>query len=161
MQKSFIILLFALACFFIENILFQLFGIWFKPNLLLILIVFFNLFRGIRYGVLAALMGGFLLDSFSVRVPGLNTFSFVVCAYLASLLKIFIYQPGSQASRILLVFFVAVINLAIQYVLHVLTTPLDFSVAFARVIIPEILITTVMAAYVFERLKRCALRLFA
>lgn len=159
--------LFVFVLFLIENILSELFGRWFSPNLLIILVIFFTLTRGIRYGLLAALLSGLLKDSFSVNVFGLNIFSFIACAYLTIFIKKYIYQAGSNASRVLMVFIISLSYIGIQYMLYgmfVLTVAgpaaIDFSEMFVFILLPEVLATTITTVYVFEKLKQCALKLF-
>ena len=62
--------------FLIEFILFNMFGSWFMPNLLLLLVIYFNFSSGIRYSIFAAVLAGILKDCFSVDVFGLNIFYF-------------------------------------------------------------------------------------
>ena len=166
-----IVSIFVCVTFVAENLLSELLGERFSPNLLIILVVFFNFFRGIRYSLLTAFLAGLLKDSFSVSVFGVNIFSFIMCAYLSTFIKVHIYQVGSNASRLLIVFLVNLIFIGIQYVLHVMLTPplsgmaglspIDFSEMFVYVLIPEILTTTIVTIYVFEKFKKCALKLFA
>lgn len=173
MLRIFVVALFVFVTFLIEGILSDLFGRWFSPNLLIILVIFFTLSRGIRYGLVAALLAGLLKDSFSVKVFGLNIFSFITCAYLTIFIKRYIYQTGSNASRILMVFLISLIYVGIQYMLHVMFTcarqgipplsglaSIDFAEMFAYILLPEVLATTLVTVFVFERLKQCALRLF-
>lgn len=161
MQKIFTILGFTLVCFFIQNIVSQFFGGWVRLDLLVILIVFFNLYRGLRYSLLAAFFAGLLMDSFSANLFGLNIFSLMSCAYLTTLFKRYIYQMGSVSSRVLIVFLGTLINVVIHYIVNLMSASIDFSQAFMYVFIPEIITTTLLAHYCFEKLKQCALRLFA
>ena len=168
MLQILIVSLFVFVTFLIEGILTELFGPKFTPNLLIILVVFFNFFRGIRYSLLTAFLAGLLKDSFGVKVFGLNIFSFIMCAYLSTFIKVYVYHVGSNASRVLVVFLVNLIYIGIMYVLHVMFTPplaglpsIDFSEMFVYVLIPEVLTTTVVTIYVFEKYKQCALKLFA
>lgn len=161
MQKVFFTVILALGCFVLENVLAQIFGPYFRPNLLLILVIFFNLYRGLRYSLLAALLAGLFKDSYSVQVFGLNTFAFVVCAHVTTIVKMYIYQVGSVVSRVLIVFLMSLLNVFLLYILHVMFSPIDFTTMFVNVLVPEVVTTTVAAPFVFENLKQCASRLFA
>lgn len=161
MQKVLFIVFFAFACFVLENVVAEIFGPFFRPNLLLILIIFFNLYRGVRYSLLAALLAGLFKDSYGVKVFGLHIFSFMVCAYVTTFVKMYVYQAGSMVSRVLIVFLINLLNVALLYVLHVMFSPIDFVTMFVHVLIPEVLTTTLVAPFVFEKLKQCASRLFA
>ena len=60
-----------------------------------------------------------------------------------------------------MVFLISVIYSFIQYLLNLMMVSIPFEEAFTRVMVPEILATTVAAAYFLEKFKQCALRLFA
>lgn len=161
MLKIAFILGITLLCLAVQNAVAQVLGTWFVPNLLLIAVVFFNLYRGLRYSLIAAFWGGFLLDAFAGTVGGINVFSMVMCAFFAGWLKKYIYQPGVDMSRVLMVMATTSINTLIQYFLMTARADIAFGEAFLTAILPEILWTTLAASYAFEYLKRCASRLFA
>ena len=161
MHKIIIVSIYVFVVFIIQNVLLNLFGQWFKPNILIILVVFFNLYRGIRYSLFAALLAGLLMDSMSVKVFGLHIFAYILCAYLTTFIKMYIYQPGSDASRILMVFLISLLYFVIQYLLNLMFVVIPFDQAFVFVLIPEVLTTTVMSLYFFEKFKQCASKLFA
>ena len=159
---QFLIIAFSVyVCFGIESLLNALGGGCFTPNLLIILIVFFNLYRGIRYSLLTALVAGLLKDSFGVAAFGLNTTTFIASAYLASLLKLYTYQAGVSGSRVLLVFCICSVNITLQYLVNMMFSTIEFSRAFTHIFVPEIMVTTALTPYVFRKFKQCALRLFA
>lgn len=146
-------------CFILESVLSSIFGRWFAPNLLLLLVIFFNLFRGIRYSILTALLAGILQDSYSPGPMGLSVFSFVACAYLTTIIKAYIYQPGSLPSRVLLVFVISVINVSILSLLHMISTTVDLGDVFQNILLPEVTATCVVTGYAFKHFRQCALRL--
>jgi rod shape-determining protein MreD len=145
----------------LEDIFVHIFGRWFPPNFLIILIIFFNLFRGTRYSLLCAVFAGVLKDSFSVNTFGLHIFSFIACAYLTTFLKMYFYQVGSQASRILLVFLVTQAQVLIYFYLSGILSPLPFQEMFVHIFIPQVMATVCVAPYTIEKVKQCALRSFA
>lgn len=139
----------------------KIFGAGFVPNFVLIAVIFFNLYRGMRTSLGAAFLGGFLLDSFGGSVLGMNTFTFVMCAFLTGTLKMYMYQPGVAESRVLMVFVVALANGLLQYVVNLLVgVDLQFGEALGRAILPEVVLTTFVANATLERLKDCALKVF-
>ncbi len=160
MRKIFLTLASVFVCFLIEQLLARYLGRWFTPDLLLILIVFFNLSRSTRYSLLAAVFAGLLKDSFVPRSFGLYTFSFICCAYLTSLLKVYIYQTGSMGSRILIVAIMTVVNAHILFFLNLMSTTLYYGEMFRYLLVPELLATTVATPYVFGKFKSCVLRYF-
>ena len=161
MRRFIVVVILVYICFVIESALSNGLGRWFKPDLMIILIVFFNLFRGVRTSLLVAFLGGLLKDSFAVEVFGMHIFSYMVSAYLTSIVKMYIYQPGSRASRLLMVCLVYLIYITIQYFLYEMFFSMDFREVFFNVFIPEMLATSLVTLYVLEKLRQCVSRLFA
>lgn len=162
MQKIIIVFVITVLCLGLELLFLKTFGASFVPNFVLIGVVFFNLYRGLNYSLGAAFLGGFLLDSYSVGLPGVNTFTLVLTAFLTGTLKKYIYQPGVVESRVLMVVMAAAANSFLQYFVNLASAiEISFGEALVRVILPEIILTALVASYTFERLKQCALRLLA
>lgn len=161
MRSALIIAVFAFVTVLCEHILAEVTGGWFRPNLAVILVVFFNLFRGIRYSLCAALMTGLLQDSFTTQAFGVQMFVLTACAYLTTAVKMYTYHPGSRAARLLVVFLIAAASLVLSALFHALLSGVGLRETFSQVLVPELAATVVAANYVFERYKRCALRLFA
>jgi rod shape-determining protein MreD len=161
MRHFLFILVSVLASFMLEVVFAQLFGRWFLPNFFIILIVFLNLFRGTRYSLLCAVLAGVLKDSFSVNIFGLHLFSFIASAYLTTFFKMYFYQVGSQASRILLVFLITQSYLLIYFLLSARFVPLPFKEMFVYIFIPQVMATLFVAPFTIEKVKQCALRSFA
>ncbi len=162
MQKIIFIFVITLFCLLLQLIFLQVLGTLFVPNFVLIAVVFFNLYRGLNYSLGAAFLGGFFLDSYGVYPPGINTFSLVLCAFLTGTLKKLIYQPGIPESRVLMVFLAAGANSLLQYSVNSLAAvDIDLGEALTRGILPEIVLTSLVASATFERLKQCALKLLA
>ena len=162
MQKIIIVFVITVLCLGLELLFLKTFGTSFVPNFVLIAVVFFNLYRGLNYSLGAAFLGGFLLDSYSVGLPGVNTFTLVLTAFLTGTLKKYIYQPGVVESRVLMVVMAAAANSFLQYFVILSSgIHLDFLIAFQSAMMPEIILTLLVALYTFERLKQCALKLFS
>ena len=125
MLRVFIIVFLSLAFYLIEFFLFNLFGRWVTPDLLLILVVFFNLYWGIRFSLLAALFAGFIQDSFSIDPFGTNTFTFIICVFLTTLIKRYLYQIGSISSRVLMIFLVSILSVFIHGLLNAMSGAVD------------------------------------
>jgi len=161
MHKIFLVCGITLICVVVQLSWAHIFGSWLTPNFVLIAVVFLNLYRGLRYSLGAAFLGGFFLDSFSGSPDTGNIFSLVLCTFLAAWLKSYIYQPGVAASRALMIFAIVSANVLIQYFLLTTKISISFGEAFRASIFSEIFLTTLVASYTFERLKQCALKLFA
>ncbi|HBG61065.1 MAG: rod shape-determining protein MreD [Omnitrophica WOR_2 bacterium GWF2_38_59] len=159
MKKTFIIIVLVLLCFLLEFLIFNIGGRWFMPNLLLLLVIFFNLYLGIRYSIFTAVCAGFMKDSFCASVFGINLVSFVICAYMVTILKRYIYHAGSKASRMLLVFCIVLINLIVNYVLLIKFSKVNFFEAVKYLLLPELTTTLIVSTAVFHNLKKCVSRL--
>ncbi len=161
MRRIIFVPVFVFLFFLMEFILFNMVGRWFMPNLLLLLIMYFNFSFGIRYSIFAAVLAGVFKDCFGAEVFGLNIFVFVLCVYLTTLLKKYLHYGLSHQSRILLVFVVT----SVHYAIHLFSKVMGGGVHIGRsvqfVFIPEILTTLIVASFVFNQLRKCALKLFA
>ncbi|HPB67731.1 MAG TPA: rod shape-determining protein MreD [Candidatus Omnitrophota bacterium] len=156
-----VILGLVFATFVSECVLAQVLPSWHIPNLLLILVVFFNLYRGTRYSLVAGIVSGLFKDSFSAGPFGLYTFAFIITAFFTTLLKMYVYQPGAMASRVLLVFLVTVGYVTTYWMIQLMFTSLAFPSVFFHILVPEVGLTTLIAPVVFKKYRQCALRLFA
>src|SRR3989338_3381795 len=162
MGKVALITFFIVVAFIVEFLLFHLLGRWATPDLELLLVMFFNMYFGIRYGLLAAVLAGILRDSFSTGILGINVCSFIVAAYMTTILKQYIYHMCSRLSRYILIFIIIAINAAVHYHLYrILVGPLYPGQVFRFVFLPQALLTLLVAPFVFEQLKKCVSKLFA
>lgn len=159
MKKAFIIIALTSIFFLLEFFIFNIVGRWFLPSLLLLLVIFFNLYLGIRYSIFTAVCAGIMKDSFCASAFGINLVSFVVCAYMVTFLKRYIYHSGSKGSRLLLVFCIVLINFVVNYVLLIKFGTVDLFESVKYVLFPEITTTLIVATTVFHYLKKCVLRL--
>ena len=159
MKKIVVITSLVFFFFLIEFFLFNLIGRWFMPDMLLLLIIFFNLYLGIRYSIFAAVCAGLLKDSFFANIFGINLVSYVVCAYMLTILKRYIYHAGSKSSRLILVFFIVTLNAVLHYVLLIKFGAVDIVQSLKHVVFPEITTTVIIATTVFYQLKKCVLKL--
>jgi len=155
------VLLFVFVGYAVESVIKEIFGGWFCPNLLLILVVFFNLFKGIRYSIGTAVLAGLLKDSYSAGIFGQHIFSFVLCAYLTVFIKTYLYHTSSHGSRVFFVFLVSFLNVLILYALNVMLGSVSFVEMVSHVLVPEVLSTTLVTPFVYRKYKQCALKLFA
>ena len=160
MRKIILVPACVLIFFLAEFFLFNMAGRWFMPNLLLLAIIYFNLAFGIRYSIFAAVLAGILKDSFSTGVFGLNIFSFVLCAYMTTVLKRYLHYVASRRSRLLLVFFITVINILAHFCLRAMFVKVDTAQIFKFVFIPEVLTTLIATSFIFTELKKCVSKLF-
>ena len=161
MIKIFVITVLTFVFFLVEFLLFNLLGNWFQPDLLVLLIIFSDLFWGIRYGLFSAVLGGVLKDSFSSHLFGTHIFSFMVCAFATIIFRRYLFQASPYALRILLAFTISLLNSFLLYILNSMFSLLDFSEVFYFVIVPNVLVTTLVSGFTFRHLKRCVLKFCA
>ena len=161
MRRVIVITFFVIAAFVAEFLLFNSVGWWLAPNLSLLLLIFFNLYFGIRYGLLTALLAGLVRDSFSTNVFGLSLCSLVVSAYMTTILKQYIYHMGSRLSRYILIFVILIINVAAYYSLYrIFEGVIPSSEVFRFIFMPQLVLTMAAAPFVFSQMKKCVSKLF-
>jgi rod shape-determining protein MreD len=152
MKRILFITLVVYLCFLSEYLLANILGRWFKPDLVIIAVVFFNLYLGIRYSLYAAAAGGILKDCFSVSFMGTHMLVYFLCAYVTTLAAKNIYQRGSVFLRLVLVLIALGVSAVARAVFHVMSVDLSLEGALAFVILPEMAWTLIAASFVFERL---------
>ena len=154
------ILIIPLLCYLfqlLEYCLFSLFGRWGDPHLMLLLVIFFNLYSGIRFSLWAALCGGILKDCFSTMPFGTHIFSYMVCACLGTFIRRHWYERGSSLSKLLMVFvLVTAHTLIMAVVFKMVFEELRWGDVVVSVWFPEMLATMLVALVVFERLRDVA-----
>lgn len=159
MKKMIFIFLSIIVFFMCEFFLYNLVGLWFVPNLLLLLVVFLAIYDDLRISIIAAVCGGLLIDSFGFGPISLNAVSFVACAFLTSALMKYIHHSGSRRSTLLIVLIVVIVNFLIHYAGMLTFSRIRLSEALRYVLLPEGLATMMVSLSIFKELKKCALKL--
>src|ERR1700761_3780062 len=108
MKRIAVIALVAYLAFALEFCLYNFWGRWGKPELLILVVVFFNLYLGIRFSIIAALFCGIFKDSSGIAPFGTYIVIYLAGAYLTTFVRRYLYQPGSRFSRAMISFFVVV-----------------------------------------------------
>ena len=158
MRKILIITILSLVGLVLEFLIFNSVFKWFRPNFEVILVVFFNLYWGSKFGFLTALIGGAIKDSISLSNFGINIFSLVVSSLAVTVSKKYFYHIGSEASRVPMVWAVALVNILLQYVLNLMFRFYPFGQVFLYVFVPEILMTGLVAPIVLREVRRIVVR---
>jgi len=159
MKKIFWILTGCIFLFLVETIIYNVFGHWLKPNLLILFIAFVNLYFGVRQGLFAAVVAGLLKDSFAVGIFGAHVFAFTLSSYLVILIKKYFFHMEALALKLSLAFTLSLLNVLILYLIQVLFTEVNFKDALWVIAVPEVILTTAVGPYCFESFKKCALKL--
>jgi len=148
----------ALFFYLIEFFLFNIFGKFFLPNLLLLLIIFTSLYGDKYHGFYLAIFSGFIKDAFSINYFGLNIAAFLGCAIFIFILKKYIYHELSRLFLILIIISVCMFNFLIQYTLRSMFGNVNFIVALKNVFFPEALMTLFLATPTLKQLRKCVLK---
>ncbi|MBF0490493.1 MAG: rod shape-determining protein MreD [Candidatus Omnitrophica bacterium] len=151
-----VIAVLAYIFFILEFMLNGTLGVWAKPELLLLLVVFWGLYAGIRHSIWAAVVGGLLKDAFSIQPFGTYLFVFVSAAYLTTLVRRWLYQPGSRFSRAVVAFFVLIACFCIEMALYLMAHNVRLEDLFFNILLPQIVTTMVAVTFVFYWLRDIA-----
>ena len=156
MKRIAVIVVLAYFCFLLENALYHAFGAWGKPELLILLVVFLNLYLGIRYSIIAALIAGLLKDSISIAPFGTYLFVYLAGAYVTTFVRWYFYQPGSRFLRALVAFAVVSACCLVQSAVTLMEHPLRWEEVVLSILIPQLATTMIAATFVFLRLRDVA-----
>jgi rod shape-determining protein MreD len=150
--------IFILTYFFfiLEMVLNNTFGVWAKPELLLLLVIFWGLYSSIRDSIVAAFFSGLLKDTFSILPFGTYLLAFVAAAYLTTIVRRNLYQPGSRFSRAVVTFFVLLGVFVIEMALYLMNQNVHWKDLFLNIFLPQLVTTMVAVTYVFHRLREIA-----
>ena len=155
MNRTVFTILITFCAFILEFVISNLFGQSWVPNLCLVVMILLTTTLGIRYGLISAVLGGILKDSFTLNVFGVNTFSLVLSAYLSTFIARNLYHYDSKVSRTLLVFIVSLVNLTLQLFVTMIFRSIDIGQNIRFIFLPEIFMTSVAVLIFINPLRRC------
>jgi rod shape-determining protein MreD len=153
MKRVAVIALVSYLAFALEFLLFNFWGQWGKPELLVLVVVFFNLYLGIRFSIIAAVFGGLFKDASGIAPFGTYVLVYIAGAYLTTIVCRYLYQPGSKVSRVLVTFFVVTGCFMVQAVLSNMNHEARLGEQLLYILVPQLLTTMIAATYVFGRLR--------
>jgi len=115
---------------------------WVRPNLLLIVTVFYAISGGSRRGLATGIFAGALADIFSAGPMGLNTVALGVCGYLCGYFAGVVYKDNTFTQAVMCA--IAGLIYALIYLtgMAVLLRPVSLTPLFFTVSIPAIIYTT-------------------
>ena len=152
------IILIPILCYLallVQFILFNVFGRWGDPHLLLLVVIFFNLFSGIRFSLWAAVCVGILQDCFGTMPFGTHIFAYVACAYLSTGVRRCCYERGSNISRIWMVFCVVTAHAVIMAAVHRMSFgELRWLDMWGSIWLPEFVATAAVTLFFFRGLMQ-------
>ena len=165
MKRVAVIGLVSYLAFALEFLLYNFlgdWGHWLKPDFMILVVIFFNLYLGIRFGIIAAVFCGIFKDASGVAPFGTYILVYTAGSYVTAFVRRYLYQPGSRASRVLVAFFVVVGCFIVQAVLalmpdaHSYSSNTGYEVRLPEllfyILLPQLLTTMIAATYVFEQL---------
>ena len=163
MKRIAVIALVCYLAFALEFLLYNFWGRWGKPEILILVVIFFNLYLGIRFGVIAAIFCGIFKDASGVAPFGTYVLVYIAGSYVTTFVRRYLYQPGSRFSRGVVTFFVVVGCFFVQVILalmpeaHSYSSNMNHEVHLREqllyLLVPQLLTTLIAATYVFGQLK--------
>ena len=153
MKRIAVIALISYLAFALEFLLYNFWGQWGKPELLILVVIFFNLYLGVRFGIIAAIFCGLFKDISGVAPFGTYVLVYVAGSYLTIFVRRYLYQPGSRFSRGLVAFFVVIGCFIVQAILTNMNREVRLGDLLAYLLVPQLVTTVIAATYVFQQLK--------
>ena len=153
MKRIVVIGLVSYLAFASEFLLYNFWGPWGKPELLILVVIFFNLYLGIRFSIIAAVFCGIFKDTSGIAPLGTYVWVYIAGSYVTTLVRRYLYQPGSKFSRAVVTFFVVAGCFAVQAILSNMNHEGRFSEQLLYLLFPQLLTTMIAATYVFAQLK--------
>ncbi len=158
-KRLLFIALIVYCAFLIEFVLYNIFGVWGKPEVMMLVIIFCNLYWGIRYSIWAAVFAGLMRDAFGIQPFGTYVLIYIAAAYLTTYIRKNIYQPGSRFSRAMAAFFIVVGCFILEVFLRLRQHEVRLSEAVLCILMPQLITTMVAATVVFQSLRNAVVKL--
>jgi rod shape-determining protein MreD len=153
MKRVAVIALVSYLGFALEFLLYNFWGQWGKPELLILVVIFFNLYLGIRFSIIAAVFCGLFKDASGIAPFGTYVLVYIAGAYLTTIVRRYLYQPGSKVSRALVTFFVVIGCFIVQVILSNMNHEYRLGEQLLYLLVPQLLTTMIAATYVFGKLR--------
>lgn len=128
-------------------------GEWGKPELLILVVIFFNLYLGIRFSIIAAVFCGIFKDASGIAPFGTYVLVYIAGAYLTTVIRRYLYQPGSRFSRAVVTFLVVIGCFIVQLLLMSMSHEVHLKEQLLYLLVPQLLTTMIAATYVFAQLR--------
>ena len=157
MKRILIIALVSYLAYALEFLLYNFWGQWGKPELLILVVIFFNLYLGVRFGIIAAVFCGIFKDASGVAPFGTYVLVYIAGAYITIFVRRYLYQPGSKFSRAMVSFFVVVGCFIVQAILTNMNHEIRLGELLVASLVPQLLTTMIAATYVFSQLKNISI----
>lgn len=132
----------------------EIFGV--KPDLIIILVIFFGLFLGRGLGVEFGLVAGLSKDLFALDFFGINAFIFAITGFLAGVLGAK-FSRESKRTQILLVISLTVFSMTAHFILVSIFSKwinLGFGEYFTASVLPTSVYTALVSIPIFFKLTK-------
>lgn len=126
-----------------------------KPNLLLIITVFFGFAASMNNGMLTGFFCGLLCDIFFYSVIGVYSFLFMILGAFSGVMARFFYQDDVIFPYLTIVITDGLFGFIYYVVMFLLRGRFVFADYFERVILPEILYTLILSLFMLPLLRKC------
>lgn len=120
------------------------------PNLLLILTMSFGLMRGRREGMLVGFFSGFLVDSFFSSVLGPYMLLYMIIGYINGFFHRNYIVEDVLLPLIVIIIDDVIFNFFVYIFSFLLKNRLEFGLFFTRIIIPEMLTTSLLTIIIYK-----------
>ena len=131
----------------------------FRPNLLIIITFFFALFTDEKFAFKTGLLSGILLDIFSIRFLGLNTFLFSFSSYIIGKYNHKFYKD-SIITHVILTFMMSFFILSVYFLFVNLHSPSIPRIGLNIIFSPLILIPSLFNSFLGIWIYAFFLRIF-
>ena len=126
----------------------------------MLVVIFFNLYSGIRYSLWAALCAGIMKDCFSTMPFGTNVFVYMACAYLSTVIRRYFYERGSDVSKLGMVLAMVTVHSLLMGMCHTMIfDEIRWADVWSSIWLPQVVTTLAVTIYVFEKLQFVAKKL--
>ena len=143
-----------LGCFLIQSTVLKQLSIGsITPNLLLVLCISMGLMRGRKSGLWTGFFGGLLIDLFYGAVFGFYALIYMYVGYVSGYAMREFYDDDIKVPLGMTAVADFLYNLAVYALMFLLRGRMNFTVYLVRIILPEVIYTTLVALIVYYPLR--------
>jgi len=156
MKKIIVAILFLFSAFLLQATFFAQFKIGgIIPNLLLIVTASIGFLEGRRAGLYVGFFAGMLLDVFFGSLYGVNAMLFMWIGYLNGNLMKVLYSKDMKTPLLLIALSNVLYNVMYCFCHFVLNGKFDFGYYIWKIIVPEMIYTTIVAIVLYPFIHFC------
>ena len=146
----------VMLAFILQNTVFATFSLnGVKPNLLLIITVFFGYAASMNNGMLTGFFCGLLCDIFFNSFIGIYSFLFMLLGAFGGMMAKFFYQDDVIFPYLTIAITDGLFGLTYYIVMFLLRGRFSFADYLESIILPEILYTLILSLFMLPLLRKC------